>query len=153
MAEIVIQFVDKGLFNSRGIAISDGKTYRAWREKTKTFKVLERIARDTTLGLPVFFKEADRPYKRLRKILDEGTAELDWKAGREGPWAGHFSHSMPDLSGGRSERGTWWKMTTSVDFTCPGCKAPFPTFGEYHDGYYHCHNCGHRDFDVSSVGV
>ncbi len=153
MAEIVIQFVDKGLFDSRGIAVSDGKTYRAWRDKTKTFKALERIARDTTLDLPVFFKETDRPYRRLRKMLDEDTDEPDWKAGPEGPWTGHFSHSMPDLGRGRSERNTWRSKTTPVDFVCPKCKAPFPTFGEYHDGYHHCHGCGYRDFDVSSVGV
>jgi DNA-directed RNA polymerase subunit RPC12/RpoP len=153
VAEIVLQYVHKGLLN-RGIAVSDGKTYRVWRDKTKTFKVLERIARDTTMKLPVFFSAEHKPYKRLRKILDEGTAEPNWKAGPEGPWTGRFDHSMPKIDQGRrSPDNSWWHMTTPVDFTCSKCEAPFPTFGEYHDGYYHCHGCGYRDFDVSSVGV
>jgi C4-type Zn-finger protein len=36
---------------------------------------------------------------------------------------------------------------TLMDLAC------IPTFGRYSEGYHHCEGCGHRDFDVSSVGV
>jgi hypothetical protein len=154
MSDIVLQYVDKSVLGPRGIAISDGKKYVVYRDDTATYRKLQKIVQESPFKMPIFFHGVEHDYKKLVKILTHGTADKPWKAGREGIWTGFFSHSMPDLERGRrSPDNAWWSMTTPVQFCCPSCEAPFPTFGRYSEGYYHCDGCGHRDFDVSSVGV
>lgn len=130
-----IDWVCEGLFKS-GLAISDGVSFRAFHEDTTTGRFLKKVIAEVGQEVPILIMAGPTMHITLLRILENGTADPELK--------GRLNHSLPTAE--RNDRGGWWSKVTPVDWTCPKCEAPFPSYGNYGKDYsYNCSICKYKD--------
>jgi hypothetical protein len=136
-----LDWVSEG-FLKRGMVVSDGVKWRAYSEDSVSGRFIHTAIRESGLSAPTLFMSGTTMHITLARILDNGTYDQEM--------TGKLTHSLP-TSSGRREDGAWWSMVTPVDFNCPKCQAPFPTWGNHNldqTGRYHCIACRFSDTEI-----
>jgi len=132
------KYAEHGLFYPT-IAVSDGTKFRLYGHRTKRYKGLITLIRDwSEHGRPLFIEESHSLHAELAQLVRKGCGSKELKID-----ARRISHSLP--VGSHSE--------SPVDFCCPKCEAPYPSYGNKEGSYYNCRACGYSELDLSSLGI